>query len=181
MPAFPLVNKAVGIPLLRVVVAAPGTTGGWFCPVVAALFLAWGTHWYLLMKEVSSTTTSSSILLQHSVLRSEMTQRGLTWVMCISIVLPKSAETTHEVQAANIVNTLNRLLIKAGGSWIGSSDKVRVINCWNLTPPDYSLVPRPPLPGFVTCSMKNGGRIYHVMHAVDVPICMLMYYFRNCS
>jgi len=77
----------------------------------------------------------------------------------------------------NIVNTLNRLLIKAGGSWIGSSDKVRVINCWNLTLPDSSLVPRPPLPASVTCSMKNGGRIYHVMCAVDVPICMLMILF----
>ena len=175
MPAFPLVDKAVGIPLLWVVVAAPGTTGGWFCPVLATLFLTWGTHWYLLMKEVSSTTTSSSILLQHSVLRSEMTQRGLTWVMCISIVLPKSAETTHEVQAANIVNTLNRLLIKAGGSWIGSSDKVIVINCWNLTPPDSSLVPRPPLPASVSCSIKNGGRIYHVMRAVDVPMLMILF------
>ena len=99
-------------------------------------------------------------------------------MMCISIVLPKSAETTHEVQAANIVNTLNRLLIKAGGSWIGSSDKVGVINCWSLTLSDSSLVPRPPHPAFVTCSMKNGGRIYHVMRAVDVPICMWMIFLK---
>ena len=81
----------------------------------------------------------------------------------------------HEVQAANIVNALNRLLIKAGGSWIGSSDKVRVINCWNLTPPDSSLVPRPLHQAFVTCSIKNGGRMYHVMCAVDVPVLMILF------
>jgi len=39
----------------------------------------------------------------------------------------------------------------------------------------YSLVPRPPLPAFVACSKKSGGkpgRIYHVMRATaDVTYC----------
>ena len=43
---------------------------------------------------------------------------------------------------------------------------------------EVSLVPRPPRPAFVACSMKSGGRpgrIYHVMHAAaDVMFSLLM-------